>query len=358
MRFFNWRWWLGLRPKFATKLSGPYSITVVIPAYNEERSIGSTIQSVQAQTVPIERILVVDDSSQDETGAVARAYGAEVIRAERNQGTKAMALNYVLRMITTSLVVTIDADTILAPNAVEKTLPYFGDEKTGSVCGFVIPQRIKTIWERGRFIEYLFGMCIFKAGQSNIGAVFVSSGCFTVFRTQILQQLGGFKPRTMAEDMDITWEIQNAGYRVFCVQDALCYPIDPPTLNVLVAQIDRWTRGFFQNIAIHRFGRNKKLGFVIYGEFAYAFIESFMIFGYALHTKNLVQTFVFGLLIDLMVVAIPCAMKGAQLHMLKETLLSLPMFFVMRPINGYIFWRSLYREWIKRDPLKTWVKGH
>jgi biofilm PGA synthesis N-glycosyltransferase PgaC len=289
---------------------------------------------------------------------VARAHGAEVICTSVNQGTKAMAQNYVLSMVTSELVVTIDADTILASSAIEKTLPYFGNPKTASVCGFVVPQNIKTLWERGRFIEYLFGIYIFKGGQNNIDAVVVSSGCFSTFRTEILQKLGGFKARTMAEDMDFTWEVQNEGYHVYCAQDALCYPLDPSTFKVFVAQVDRWYRSFFQNLSIHRFTKNKKLGFVIYGELAYAFMEPLLLLGYAMYTKNILSAFALGILIDFVIVAIPCIIKGTALGMLKATLVSLPMYFMIRPINQYLFWRSLWKEWIKKERLSTWSKGH
>ncbi|MBI3631132.1 MAG: glycosyltransferase [Candidatus Sungbacteria bacterium] len=358
MRFLDWRWWLGLRPKFATKPSGPYSVTVVVPAYNEENSIGKTIESIRTQTVPIERILVVDDASEDATSAVAAAHGAEVIGTPLNQGTKAMAQNYVLSVVTTDLVATIDADTMLAPDAIEKTLPYFADPLTASVCGFVIPQRIKTIWERGRYIEYLFGISIFKAGQNNIGAVLVSSGCFSTFRTGVLQKFGGFKARTMAEDMDFTWEVQNEGYHVYCAQDALCYPLDPSTVRVFISQVDRWYRSFFQNLAIHRFAKNKKLGFVIYGELAYALIEPLLWIGYWAYTKNFLVACALGILIDFVMLAIPCVIKGVMLGMLRKTLASLPMYFLIRPINQYLFWHSLWKEWIKKERLHAWNKGH
>lgn len=361
MRFLDWRWWLGMRPKSVTSPPAQYSITVIIPAYNEENSIGYTVESIKVQTVPIKRILVVDDSSQDETGTVALAHGAEVVRTGVNQGTKAMAQNYVLPMVATDLVVTVDADTVLAPDAVERTLPYFGDSLTASVCGFVIPQRIKTLWERGRYIEYLLGITIIKGGQSNIGAIVVSSGCFSVFRTKILQQHGGFQARTMAEDMDFTWSIQNAGYHVYCAQDAFCYPLDPPTAHVFISQVDRWSRSFFQNLAIHRFGRNKKLGAVIFYLLVSALINPVLLvicIIVAVARTDVVTAAVLGYAVDFGLVAIPCIIKGAVIGRLGQTLASLPMYFVVQPVNQFLFWRSLWKEWIKKETLQAWNKGH
>ncbi len=358
MRILDWRWWLGIRPQFATEPPKDYSISVVVPAYNEEKSIGNTVESIKKQTVAIARILVVDDSSQDATGDVARSHGAEVIRTVTNQGTKAMAQNYVLPMVDTELMVTIDADTILAPDAVEKTLPYFGDEKTASVCGFVIPQKVRTMWERGRFIEYLFGISVCKAGQNNFGAVLVSSGCFSVFRTEVLKSFGGFKARTMAEDMDFTWEAQYNGYHVYCVQDAFCFPIDPSTASVFISQVDRWCRSFFQNIAIHRFRMNKKLAIIIYGELLNSFASQIIFVIFLCLAKNLFSALALGIVVDFLLIGIPCVIKGARIGMLRATVLSLPFYFVVRLINQYIFWRSLWKEWIIRERLSTWNKGH
>ena len=330
MQLLSWRWWLGIRPKFAAKPPRNYSITVIIPAYNEENSIGDTIESIKLQTVPVTRILVVDDSSGDRTGEVARAHGADVVRTRTNQGTKAMAQNYVLPLVTTELMVTIDADTMLAPDAIEKTLPYFRDEKAASVCGFVIPQRIKTVWERGRFIEYLFGISICKAGQNNFGAVLVSSGCFSVFRTEILKKLVGFKARTMAEDMDFTWEAQYEGYHVYCAQDAFCYPLDPSTGRVFVGQVDRWFRSFFQNIAIHKLRMNKKLAVIIYGELLNGILGFVLgcVFLWIVVQRGSISYLVWGALADFLLVAIPCVIKGARISMLWQTILSTPLYFV------------------------------
>jgi cellulose synthase/poly-beta-1,6-N-acetylglucosamine synthase-like glycosyltransferase len=199
------RWWLGMLPTEVVKYHPKhFSISVIIPAYNEEASIGDTVESIKNQSVPIDRIIVVDDHSSDSTGDVARSHGAEVVRTHVNQGTKAMAQNYVMNEIDTDLFVTIDGDTLLHEEAIERTLIYFNDPQVASVCGQVIPQKIGTLWERGRFIEYLFGISLFKEAQNRVGAVLVSSGCFSTFRTKIIKEMGGFKQRTMAEDMDLT----------------------------------------------------------------------------------------------------------------------------------------------------------
>jgi poly-beta-1,6-N-acetyl-D-glucosamine synthase len=357
----NWRWWLGLKPEFACMPPNKhYTISVIIPAYNEEKSIADTIRSIKNQTVRVDEIIVVDDYSSDRTGEVALREGVTVIRTPRNMGTKAMAQNYVLPNIKTDLFATLDADTVLHEEAIKKTLPYFNDPKTGSVCGFVIPQRISTIWEKGRFIEYLFGISIIKAGQNNVGAVLVSSGCFSIFRTDIVRELGGFKQRTMAEDMDLTWEMHFRSYKIYCAPDAYCYPLDPPTASIFIRQVLRWYSAFFQNIAIHKRSlfRNK-IGLFIFGYLLDAIIGPLLLItAFALILDNFIYAFLLFTLLDLVIVSVPCLLKGWQLKKFRKTFLSILAYPIIRYTNLYVFWKALWNEWIVGKRLAAWDKGH
>lgn len=358
MRLFDLRWWFGLKPKFFYEPMKKYSISVVIPAYNEEKSIASTIKSIKDQTVKIDKIIVVDDCSSDRTGEIAVAAGAEVVRTLQNQGTKAMAQNYVLPLIDTDLVVTVDADTLLHKDAVKRTLPYFNNVKTASVCGFVIPQKIETLWERGRFIEYLFGLSVFKAAQNNMGAVLVSSGCFSVFRMEHLRKFK-FNSRTMAEDMDLTWDFLNAGLAVYYAPDAYCYPLDPSTGKIFVSQIDRWCRSFFQNLKAHSFRRNKKVGAFVYGYFLEGILAPLAaIIALVFLTGDFLSGLLLSFLVDFLLVSAPCLAQGVRLKMVRKVITSIPAYFILRPVNLYVFLRSFWREMIIGEKLTVWEKGH
>jgi len=363
MWLFNWRWWLGIKPK-APKVMTHRTITALIPAYNEEAYIVDTIRHIQAQTVKVDKILVVDDCSTDRTGLFAKQAGAEVITTDKNQGSKARAQQYAISngYVDTDLFVTIDADTLLDSEGIEKMLPYFENPKVAGTCGYVIPARIKTIWERGRFVEYIFSLSLFKEAQNNFGAILVSSGCFSMFRTSIVKAAGGFNPRTIAEDMDLTWEIACQGYTIAFVKDAICYPYDPPTLRILLSQLDRWYRGFFQCFGIHRkhLKRNRKLQLVVYWYAIDGILSPLVMFvGAMLVTGgNLLHSFLLSMVLET-IIALPFVMvSSARVGLLWQALLSMPAFIVMRPVNVFTFMRSLWREWIKGDKLDTWVKGH
>ncbi|MCX8030013.1 MAG: glycosyltransferase family 2 protein [Thermodesulfovibrionales bacterium] len=357
----NWRWWLGLKPEFAcTPLKYNYTISVVIPAYNEEKSIADTIRSIKNQSVKIDAIIVVDDFSSDKTGDIALYEGVQVIRTPHNMGTKALAQNYALPFINTDLFITVDADTILHPQAIERTLPYFNDLKTGSVCGFVIPQKIETIWERGRFIEYLYGISIMKAAQNNVGAVLVSSGCFSVFRTEVVKKLGGFKQRTMAEDMDLTWEMHFNHYKIFCAPDSYCYPLDPPTAKIFYKQVLRWYSAFFQNVSVHKKQLLKnKIGFFVFGYLLDSILNPFIFLALlSVWIENIILAFLLYIFIDIILVAIPCLVKASRIGMFWKTLGSVFSYPIIRFVNIYIFWKAFWNEWVIGKRLKTWDKGH
>jgi cellulose synthase/poly-beta-1,6-N-acetylglucosamine synthase-like glycosyltransferase len=212
-------------------------LTVIVPAYNEAGSIADTVRSLQEQTVPPKEIIVVDDGSSAGTGEVARDAGATVIRPASNTGSKAGAQTFALPRVETELVAAIDADTTLAPDAVEKLLTAMEDEEVVAACGFVLPRRVRSVWERGRYVEYLFAFSFVKQVQDYYGRPLISSGCFSAYRTEALREVGGWPGRTMAEDMDLTWSFYEAGWKVRFVPEAVCYPIEPHNLDFMHRQL-------------------------------------------------------------------------------------------------------------------------
>src|SRR5205814_1382911 len=114
-------------------------------------------ESVLRQTVPAERVIVVDDASHDATGEVARRHGATVLRPPANLGSKARAQNFALPYCDTELVLAVDADTVLAHDYIERMLPAFDDPAVVVAAGNVQTRFTRTVWERGRSVEYLFG---------------------------------------------------------------------------------------------------------------------------------------------------------------------------------------------------------
>ncbi|SMC07272.1 biofilm PGA synthesis N-glycosyltransferase PgaC [Rubrobacter radiotolerans DSM 5868] len=241
------------RPERAERPTGRCGrLTVIVPAYNEAGTLADTVRSLKEQTVPPERIIVVDDCSSDGTGEVARALGVTVIRPPENTGSKAGAQTFALDGVRTEFVAAVDADTVLAPDGLELLLRALReDESVAAACGFVLPRRVRSVWERGRYIEYLFAFTFIKQVQDYYGRPIISSGCFSAYRTEALREAGGWSKRTMAEDMDLTWTFFQAGRGVRFVPEAVCYPLEPHDLTFMRKQLKRWSHGFVQNVRLH-----------------------------------------------------------------------------------------------------------
>ncbi|WP_405745747.1 glycosyltransferase family 2 protein [Streptomyces sp. NBC_01525] len=228
-----------------------HTITVIVPAHNEEEGLPATLESLARQTVPPDRVLVVDDASTDRTGEVAAAHGATVLRPPRNLGSKARAQNHALPHCTTDLVLAVDADTVLAPDYIETVLPVFDDPAVTVAAGTVRTRHTRTIWERGRSTEYLFGFHWHRPIQARANSPMVCSGCCSVFRRADLVAFGGFPERTIVEDMDYTWSQQIAGRKAVYVSAAVALAADPEDLTYLRKQVWRWMAGFCQNVRLH-----------------------------------------------------------------------------------------------------------
>lgn len=336
-------------------------ITAIVPAYNEAASIADTIRSLQQQTRPLDEIIVVDDFSSDSTGDIARSLGVTVLRPPRNTGSKAGAQTFALPFVRTQFCMAIDADTELAPDAVERIMAPLADPSVAAACGFVLPRHVGTVWERGRYIEYLFAFTFYKPIQDFFQKPMISSGCFSAYRTDVLRDVGGWSNRTMAEDMDLTWTLYQRGHGVRFVPEALCYPIEPHDFDFLGKQLRRWSHGFVQNVRTHWRGVLHQpylrsilaVGLWDATIASVAYLILLPLLAVLIH-----PLFLLGYLIDLPAVAIPVIAKGVERGELGRVLLSLPCFLVLRLVNSVFMLRAVWSEFVVGRSLLVYEKGH
>lgn len=337
------------------------NLTVVVPAYNEAASIADTIRSIQAQTLPARRVIIIDDFSTDGTGDIARSLGAEVIRPPQNTGSKAGAQNFALPLVNTEFIMAIDADTTLAPDAIEKLMSGLDDPDVAAACGFVIPRHVNTLWERGRYVEYLFAFTFYKPIQDYYKFPLISSGCFSVYRTEVLLEHGGWNTRTMAEDMDLTWSFYQSGHGVRFVPEAVCYPIEPHNFLFMGKQLKRWSHGFVQNVRLHWRGI-LKLPFlrstVAVAMWDAAFASLVFLFILPLLAIFVSPLFLLAYVFDVPALAVPVLYKAAQRGETFKALASLPGFLVLRHVNALFMVKALWMELVLNKPLRVYEKGH
>lgn len=343
------------------KPRGRASLTILIPAYNEAASIADTIRSLRFQTAPIEEVIVIDDCSTDNTGQIARDLGVTVLRTPKNTGCKSNALNFGLEKVKSEFTMAIDADTVLAPDAVEKLMPAFDDPQVGGACGSVLPRHVNTIWERGRYIEYLFAFGFFKTIQDYYDHPLIASGCFSAYRTSVLREHQGWSTRTVGEDMDLTWRLYKSGQRVRYVPTAVSYPIEPHNYHFMRKQLARWSHGFVQNVKLHWRDvlHNPFLRSTVAVALWDASIATAM---YLLLVPLLVMfvspLFILGYLIDLPAVLVPVMYHAWYRKEVKLAFKSIPGFMVLRMINGVFMLQAVWDEFFARKTMHKFEKGH
>jgi biofilm PGA synthesis N-glycosyltransferase PgaC len=337
-------------------------VTVIVPAYNEAATIGDTIQSLLAQSMPAAEIIVIDDCSTDNTSEVAASHGVSVLRPPANTGSKAGAQNFALGHVTTEYTLALDADTIVAADAIEKLFAAMDASDLAAACGFVVPRHVRTVWERGRYVEYLLAFSFYKPIQDHFGKPLISSGCFSIYRTSVLREHGGWQTRTMAEDMDLTWTLYQAGQRVRFVPEAVCYPIEPHNLHFMRKQLRRWSHGFMQNVRLHWRGLMpipflRSVISVALWESTVASIIYLVVLPLSallLHRPLILLVYV----LDAPALMAPVLTEAANRKEFWRALASIPAFFVLRVVNCLFVLEAIWSEFIIRRPLLVYEKGH
>lgn len=337
-------------------------LTILVPAYNEAASIVDTIKSIQNQTTPPKRIIVIDDYSTDNTGELAVKQGVEVIRPPKNTGTKAGAQNFGLDMVDSKYTMAIDADTTLASDAIEKLMQAFDNDKVAAVCGTVIPRYINTIWERGRYIEYLFAFSFYKQIQNYFEKPLISSGCFSAYLTSKLKENGGWHTRTMAEDMDLTWSFYQKGFQIKFVPEAVCYPIEPNNFDFMRKQLKRWTHGFMQNVKLHWKGVSKhiylrSMVFVSLWDSVIASI-AYLVLIPILSIYYQSPVFLLAYIIDMPAILPPILYKSVKRNEFTLALSSIPSFLILRTVNCFFVLEAFFSELVLGNKLTVYEKGH
>jgi len=246
-------------------------VAVLIPAYNEEKVIVRTVRAALNSDYPDLRVIVIDDGSRDRTLEVARAAfvreeaaGKVLILTKPNAG-KAEALNYGIEHIRDAeLFVGIDADTIIARDAISRLAPHFINPKVGAIAGNAKVGNRVNLWTRWQALEYITSQNFERRALDVLGAVSVVPGAIGAWRVSAVREAGGYQIDTVAEDADLTMALLRLGYRVEYEDMALAYTEAPTNANGLMRQRFRWSFGILQAVYKHRgvFARKGALGFV------------------------------------------------------------------------------------------------
>jgi cellulose synthase/poly-beta-1,6-N-acetylglucosamine synthase-like glycosyltransferase/peptidoglycan/xylan/chitin deacetylase (PgdA/CDA1 family) len=245
------------RKNYATPEYQP-RVAVLIPAYNEEKVIVRTIRSVMMSNYKNIRIIVIDDGSKDRTYDVAReAYPADIASGRltvltKENGGKADALNFALERIDEELYVGIDADGVIAHDAITNLVPHFANPKIGAVAGNAKVGNRVNLWTRWQALEYITSQNFERRALDLFDVVMVVPGAIGAWRTAPVKTGGGYHSNTVAEDADLTMNLLEQGYCVIYEDRALAFTEAPVNADGLVRQRFRWSFGILQAIFKHK----------------------------------------------------------------------------------------------------------
>lgn len=228
-------------------------VSVLVPAYNEERVIERSLMSLLKQDYPSFEVIVIDDGSADLTFLTAQKlagdYGAARIRVVRqpNRG-KAAALNLGIAVARGELVLCMDADSEMVEGTINKMVRHFVDPEVAAVAGNVKVRNRDTLWTRLQALEYIEGLNMVRQAQGFFRSVNIIPGPVGMFRRDILLSVGGYEDDTFAEDADLTLKLVSFGYGIRYEPGAISMTEAPNELTELIKQRYRWTRGILQSM--------------------------------------------------------------------------------------------------------------
>ncbi|MFT4111661.1 glycosyltransferase [Silvibacterium sp.] len=243
-------------------------VAVLIPAYNEETVIARTIASVLNSDYKNIRVMVIDDGSTDTTFTVAQnAYPDEIasgrltVITKPNAG-KAEALNYGLEQTDEEFYVGIDADTVIAPDAISKLVCHFADAKVGAVAGNAKVGNRVNLWTRWQALEYITSQNFERRALDLFNIVTVVPGAIGAWRTEAVKKGGKYPINTVAEDADLTMNLLQQGYKVIYEDRSLAFTEAPVNMKGLMRQRFRWSFGTLQAVFKHKhaFRTNPAMG--------------------------------------------------------------------------------------------------
>ena len=231
------------------------TVSVIVPAYNEERVIIGSLERVLESTYPALQVIVADDGSKDATSELVRKhFGSDprVTLLTMANGGKASALNRALLQARGEIIIALDADTQFLEDTIPKLVRWFVDPLIGAVAGNArVGNRINLV-TRWQAIEYVTAQNVERRALDALRAITVVPGAVGAWRREALDAVGGYPEDTLAEDQDLTIAIQRQGWRVAYDVEAVALTEAPETFAALGKQRYRWSFGTLQCLWKHR----------------------------------------------------------------------------------------------------------
>ena len=240
------------------------SVSVIVPCFNEEETVVATVKSLLHLKYPRGRLslILVDDGSTDGTWKALQKFRkhSQIKILRKKNGGKHTAVNLALENVATDLVGCLDADSFVTREALRKIVPYFDDTTVMAVTPSIKIHEPKGMLEHIQKTEYSWSIFLSRM-LSSLGALYVTPGPFSIFRTRVFHELGSYRQAYMTEDMEMAMRMQKHHYKIVNSHGAHVYTVAPKKLGALVKQRVRWSYGFLNNAIDYRaVFFNKKYG--------------------------------------------------------------------------------------------------
>ncbi|HMJ09360.1 MAG TPA: polysaccharide deacetylase family protein, partial [Pyrinomonadaceae bacterium] len=230
-------------------------VSIVVPAFNEEKVIVRTIDSLLSSDYQSFEVVVVDDGSTDGTfDIVKERFGslANVSVFKKSNGGKAEALNFGWKHAKGEIIIALDADTLFTAKTVSALAHRFADTAVGAVAGNAkVGNRINIV-TKWQALEYVTSQNFDRRAFASLNCITVVPGSVGAWRRSVLEEAGGFSSDTLAEDQDLTIQVRKLGYRIGYEEDAIGLTEAPDSLRNLAKQRFRWSFGTLQCMWKHK----------------------------------------------------------------------------------------------------------
>lgn len=232
------------------------TVTIMVPCWNEEKTISKTLHSLLNLNYPADKleIMAIDDGSTDHTWEVLQKFTSykQITLVHKENGGKHTALNFGLSQSTSELIGCLDADSYVDKDALKYIVQYFEDKQTMAVTPSVKIYEPKNILQMIQSVEYGWGIFIRKV-LAYLGALYVTPGPFSIFRREVFQKIGSYRHAHNTEDLEIALRMQAHHMKIANAHNARVYTVAPDTLKKLYKQRLRWTFGFIKNVIDYKF---------------------------------------------------------------------------------------------------------
>jgi len=226
-------------------------VSLVVPCYNEEKTIIRTLQSFLNLDYPQEKIeiIVVDDGSSDATLKIAQNFSKKYSQIKvfhKENGGKYTALNLGIEKSTCPYLGTVDADSFLHKDSLKKIMEQFENQKVMAAVSSVRIDNPKTIVEGIQYVEYLMGNFLKKV-FSFLNGINVVPGPLSIFNKKVFTKIGPYKKAHQTEDLEMAFRMQKNNLLITQAIDAIVYTQGCRTFKDLLKQRLRWNKGGLLN---------------------------------------------------------------------------------------------------------------